>query len=272
MLLVIYLVWYSLFAKQNPELYRKVEPYHKKILAVVIVLTIFPATWGLIGLGFAAAPFILAAWGISKAKGKSEHIEAERQYYQQYQDQKPTGKKLSPSVPKRKKIVNSFNKKYKLNLKEEQVDRIVDASYMSFGWEREIIDMDKEYSTISQWYSSETSWLRAYFHAFNVQTVSSDFEMQRQIVLDSFENIFLGVQPGNFNTIDACVTSMNNRYMTAFDDTTFMIAYRFLQANGKQVTLPHVQVVDTDSAMEDMMKKYDSMQDASAAPGTTGTM
>ncbi len=271
MLLVIYLIWYSLFAKQNPELYRKIEPYHKKIFVVLLILTVFPATWGLIGVGFAFAPFFLVAWAISKAKGKSEHIESERQYYQQYQEQKPTGKKLTPSVPKRKKIVQSFSRKYKLNLTEEQVDRIVDASYMSFGWEREIIDMEKEYSTISQWYSSETSWLRAYFHAFHVQTVSSDFEMQRQIVLDSFDNIFLGAQPENFDTVDACVMSINNRYMTAFDDTTFMIAYRFLQANGRNVKLPHVHVADANADMEDMMRKYDSMGNAPKGSGTAGT-
>lgn len=46
--------------------------------------------------------------------------------------------------------------------------------------------------------------------------------------------------------------------MTNFDDISFMMAYRFLEANGRKYTLGEVEILHTDDELSDLKKKYDA--------------
>ena len=155
------------------------------------------------------------------------------------------------------RIVRKFNKKFDLSLREEEIEKIVNGSFHSEEWAREIAAMKERYSTESEWYSGETAWLRAYLRAFNVQNVSSDFKLQREMCLDNLNDIFASTDFSTFYSIDACIEYINNRYMTNFNDISFMIAYRFLEKNGKKYKLPSTDIVEATSEIDRLAEKYD---------------
>lgn len=230
-----------MYGRNNPKIYSKL---HDKFGLIVFLLFIFSglssfsSSFGVLLLvsliiAVVGAPFWLIAWLISKsAKGKARQKQNDYDYYTQHYSQSDakagmTVTGLTKAVPKRRKIIQKFNQKYDLYLTDEEINRIVDASYMSNCWEREILDMDQKYDTISQWYRGDSAWLRAYLHAFPVQNVTSDFESQRSICLDTFYQIFAEIDPGKYESVESCVREINHRFMTNFDDITFSVAHRF---------------------------------------------
>jgi len=279
--LIIFLIWYNLHAKSNPKIYHGLRDKLSKIIVGLVFFSLFTSfipsflfgTMGvLLALLIGFSPFIFAGWIISKILGvfkpnkQEQYVQAKcnsSKGYATYTEFDKKRKKassitgLTKSVPKRRKILDKFNKKYDLTLTDKEIDRIVDASYMSYGWEKEISDMQNEYSSINEWYSTDTCWLRAYIRAFAVQSISSDFEMQRQICLNSFEQIFYEINPESYANIDDCVDAINNRYLTFFDESSFMIAYRFLEANGKRFKLPHSNIYRNESDIDRLKRKYD---------------
>ena len=245
-----------MYGRNNPKIYSKL---HDKFGLIVFLLFIFSglssfsSSFGVLLLvsliiAVVGAPFWLIAWLISKsAKGKARQKQNDYDYYTQHYSQSDakagmTVTGLTKAVPKRRKIIQKFNQKYDLYLTDEEINRIVDASYMSNCWEREILDMDQKYDTISQWYRGDSAWLRAYLHAFPVQNVTSDFESQRSICLDTFYQVFSEIDPGKYESMESCVREINHRFMTNFDDITFSVAHRFLADNGYKFELPHFDV------------------------------
>lgn len=201
-----------------------------------------------------------------KAKAKQDDYSYYKQHYSQPSENKGTTVTgLTRAVPKRRKIVQKFNQKYDLYLTEEEINRIVDASYMSNCWEREILDMDQKYDTIAQWYRGDSAWLRAYLHAFPVQNVTSDFESQRSICLDTFYQIFAEIDPGKYESVESCVREINQRFMTNFDDITFSIAHRFLADNGYSFSLPRYDMHGAKSDIDRLKDKYDRESGSTAS-------
>lgn len=263
-LLIIFILWYCIFAKTNPEIYKKIGNMFGKIVKWLIIFSIITSIipsifagsvriiFSLLGIGFAFAPVFAIIWFVKRLQGRNKKKEDNYNY------ENVQRTSLTKSVPKRRKIVSRFSKKYNLNLTEKEIERIVDASYISYGWEREISDMNRNYDSLYEWYDSDANWLRAYFRIFPIQNVSSDFEMQKQMCLDVYERIFTEMPPQSYNSVDACIEAVNNRYMTAFDETTFMIVYRFLQRNGRKIELPRADVLRSESELERLMHAYDN--------------
>lgn len=260
-----------MYGRNNPKIYSKL---HDKFGLIVFLLFIFSglssfsSSFGVLLLvsliiAVVGAPFWLIAWLISKsAKGKARQKQNDYDYYTQHYSQSDakagmTVTGLTKAVPKRRKIIQKFNQKYDLYLTDEEINRIVDASYMSNCWEREILDMDQKYDTISQWYRGDSAWLRAYLHVFPVQNVTSDFESQRSICLDTFYQVFSEIDPGKYESVESCVREINHRFMTNFDDITFSVAHRFLADNGYKFELPHFDVRGVKSDIDRLKDKYD---------------
>ncbi|MBO5509760.1 MAG: hypothetical protein J5962_04795 [Lachnospiraceae bacterium] len=285
---VMFLIWYNLFGKSNPRIYRAIEGKIDKIFGAVILFSIFSSVLpgiggiaiGLFVLLLMFSPIFVIGWIISKllggGKNKGNTQDNWNSYYKQsvggndpYKNSaynRSSGKKtsikpsltgLTKSVPKRRKIIERFNKKYNLNLTPSEIDRIVDSSYVSFSWEREIYDMDTDLNSVYEWYNSETNWLRAYLRVFPVQTVSSDFQRQHEICVEVFDQIFKEIKPSTYPSTEACIEAINNKYFTSFDDTTFMIAYNFLERNGRPHDLPRADVMRAESELDKLMSKYD---------------
>lgn len=266
-ILIFFIFWYALYGKNNPKIYRKIQPKLGIIvivlfllsglsswLPILLILTVLAVVFGL--------PIGIAIMIIRRLTGGKKQKKSDYTYYQQHYSQ-PEKKKgttvtgLTRTVQKRIKIVQKFNQKYDLTLTEEEINCIVDASYMSNCWEREIYDMDIKYETVSEWYRTDSAWLRAYLRVFPVQNVTSDFENQKRICLDAFYQIFSEVDPGKYVSVADCVNEMNKRFMTSFDEITFSIAHRFLQGQGYSFSLPHYDVRGTKSDIENLQEKYD---------------
>ena len=272
-ILVIFLVWYAIFGRNNPNTYSKIDGKLGKIIFWLVVLTVFPAfipgvLGAMFGLTVAAlailaafSPIIIPAVIIGKllGGGKKKHKKGSTVYAPE-ERKMTTG--LTKSVPKRRKIIRKFNKKYDLNLTEDEINKIVDASYMSFAWEKEIRDMNEDYDNVFEWYNSMTNWLRAYLKSFPVHTVSSDFARQKEIVMETFDQLLNEVKPSSYSSLEECIEDINNKYFCVLDETTFMMMYRFLQACGKNHKLPNSSLIKHESDIDILKKKYDQTANA----------
>ncbi|SCY53155.1 hypothetical protein SAMN02910292_01975 [Lachnospiraceae bacterium XBB2008] len=173
---------------------------------------------------------------------------------------KPLKSSILPKASgRRTKIVNKFNEQYNLYLTEEQIRNIVAASYMSNAWKQEVEAMYTKYDSVYQWLVGDTAYLRAYLRAFAVQDVTSDFRQQQQIVTDSFEEIFQYSDTISGLSLERRIEMINSKFLTNFDDITYMIAYRYLEAIGHHHELEKTTLTRIDGTFDDLVAKYENM-------------
>ena len=261
---VILIYWYFTSGRNNPKFY-----WHKKLIFFFIIACILSSfipnlLVASIILLILAAPFIIihkiitsiiksfkrtstgnaGTYNTTMTAGKRTHNNVNKSA-------------LPSAVPKRIKLLKKFNDKYNLTLKESQINTIVNASYVTHGWERFLESMTHDYSSIHEWFhSSYDNWLRVYIYVFNVQTISSDMEQQKRICLDSFYQIFSSINLAEYNTPAWDIEKINNEFLTNFDDVTFMIAYRFLERNGKTFELGRPEVISAKDDIDNLKAKY----------------
>ncbi len=166
---------------------------------------------------------------------------------------------LPKAAGRRTKIVNKFNEQYSLYLTEEQIRNIVAASYMSNAWKQEVEAMYVKYDSVYQWLVGDTAYLRAYLRAFAVQDVTSDFIQQQRIVTESFEEIFKYSDTISGLTLERRIEMINSKFLTNFDDITYMIAYRYLESLGYHHDLEITQLNRIDGTFDDLVAKYENM-------------
>ena len=267
-LIIFLIIIYNVMIKTNPKLHDKMKGRVPFFIALFIVLQILAFIGGnlsniignLLAFGFIASPFIFISWIVKKIKGIGNKKTSEE--YQEIKREVGADIKLTESVPKRKKIVEKFNEKYSLCLTNDQIDRIVEASYSSYSWLRELYDMNKDYKFASQWIEENNDWLRTYLFVFPVMDISSDFARQEQIVEDTYYAIFNDIDPKNCYSVEDCIIKINNKYMTRFDEKTFMEAYRFLQKHHHNFKLPGADrnILRNESEVEKLAEKYDAFK------------
>ena len=171
-----------------------------------------------------------------------------------------TKSKILPRRQNRRlKILKNFNNKFDLNLTEEQMQSIVNSSYMSETWKRELESMTVHYDSVYEWFQGETRYLRAYLYAFRVQEITSDIYQQEQICMHAFEQVWNYADSLSSLSLEERIQRVNDTYYTQFDNITFMIAYRFLEARGRKHKLDTLDPVQSGDDMEDLKKKYDTM-------------
>ena len=161
---------------------------------------------------------------------------------------------------KRKKIVKKFSDRYGLNLSDGDIAQIVKASYMSTAWSREICYMNQKYETVYSWFATSNPWLKAYMFAFPLQQISSDFAMQEQIVYTAFDQIFSDILSKPNITVAEAIWEINSKYYTQFDESTFMMAYRFMEQKGKRYKLNLGDVISGTSDIDELLSKYEHTQ------------
>ncbi len=166
---------------------------------------------------------------------------------------------LPSSTRKRRRIVEKFNERYELSLSRVDIDRIVDASYLSTDWAREICYMNQKYETIYSWYATVNPWLKVYLYVFQVQNISSDFAMQERIAFDAFDQVFSDACADPNVPLDVVIQRINEKYFTNFDETTFMIAYRYMESKGKRYTISFNPVINGQADIDDLLKKYEQL-------------
>ena len=163
---------------------------------------------------------------------------------------------LPSSAVKRRKIVAKFNEKYELCLTDAQIQSIVNSSYMSQTWRREVEAMDRKYESMYEWFQGPTGWLRVYLYVFKVQDISSDIQLQENIVAHSFDEIFNYADECETFTIHDTIERINNHFMTTFDDATFAAAYRFLEMKGRRHVIKTHRVVRNEDTIDELESKY----------------
>ncbi len=282
MSLLIFFIVFFLLRGATPRDQRKSDVIKLLIglyIASAILSSVMPALTGVAGLAFIG--FIIYRL-VRKSQQKTRDYQNQQQ--QTYNDthgyQEPTAgyrqaqagtgsysytsgtaRTHSSILPhqanKRLKIVRNFNKKFNLALTDEQMDRIVNSSYMSETWKREVEAMTVKYNSVYEWFQGETRYLRAYLYAFNVQEVSSDITQQEQICMHAFEQVWSYADSMNHLSLEERIRKVNDTYFTKFDNNTFMIAYRFLEARGRKHKLDAMDPIQTGDDMEDLKKKYD---------------
>lgn len=181
--------------------------------------------------------------------------------YQEWREQakkESKGTLLPAAAKKRKKIVESFNDKWQLYLTPEQIKSIVDASYFSEIWKKEIEAMTRKYETLAQWYQGYTKWLRVYLRVFHVQEVTSDIRQQESICTYAFEEVFQYADALSNMPLSEKIRAVNEKFYASFDDVSFMIAYRFLESKGKKHDLGASGIVREDADIDELLHKYDT--------------
>lgn len=254
----------------------------KKVILGLIMFSIFggalmPSIGALIGLtivlGAIIAPPIVFFMILNSIFGKkkkdiryNQSNDSTGSFYadrnQRYDKPKQNVKSslIPKQASKRRKIIEKFNKKYELFLTESQIQRIVDASYYSVEWEREISDMSKEYASVYEWFTGNTAWLRAYLKSFRIQNISSDFGQQKQICFNELDQVFRDTDLSASYADEARIREVNDKFFTNFDDISFMIAYRFLEANGRKYDIGgKSSVIKNEDEAETLAHKYEKM-------------
>lgn len=252
-IVVVFFIWYFVIGRNRPDIYNKLTGKLPLLIIVMIALGAFSFMLPLAGILFSllspilvfAVPFIFIIGAIKKSKKEDVDV-----------NDRKRNDFLTKAVPKRTKIITKFNRKYGLLLTKEQIQMIVNASYISYEWENEIIAMDADYNTIYEWFGANP-WLRAYLYAFNVQELSADFIDQRAIVLKAFKQIFSEMDFLKYATRKDMLWDLNNKYMTRFDDVTFMIAYRFLADSGYSYDIGGGRVVRNQDEADILKQKYE---------------
>lgn len=176
--------------------------------------------------------------------------------YQSTSAKKVSSRILPRAVKKREKIVATFNEQYHLCLTEDEQKRMVEASYLSEGWKRELEAMSERYDAAQQWLMGPTCWLRVYMYVFCVQTISSDFQRQETICMETFDEVMQYAESLTELTLEEKITRVNDRFFSSFTETSFMMAYRYMQSKGKTYQLEQVEVMKNETEAEQIMSKY----------------
>jgi len=266
---IFMIIWYNLWGKNNPRIYRKLQVRKNKNIVkwIVIGLIVF-SFFGEdllaagIGLAVAAAPFLII-WKLIQSSAEKNKRRSSVDYQAIYRSEQRDFS-LPKDVKKRAKIVTKFNEKYDLNLNEEQIMRIVEASYVNYYWEKEIFDMTKDYSIPLEWYQGETSWLRSYLKAFPSMNIVSDFAGQFEVVEREFRRILDETDMTRYYSVDDCIEDINRRYNLWFDEQTFTMMLRYMADRGYPVRMPSPADFHYESEMDRLAQKYD--EDGAAAP------
>lgn len=181
--------------------------------------------------------------------------------YRQYTANTTAKTTLPKAIQKRKKIVDVFNTKFHLYLTPEQVNSIVNSSYMSEIWRKELEAMDKKYESVYEWFQGYTKWLRVYLYAFHVQEVTSDIRQQENVCIYAFEEVFKYVDTLHGMTLAEKIAHVNDKFYASFDDISFMIAYRYLEEKGKKHDLSGADIIRDDEEIDNLLKKYEQMKE-----------
>ncbi|MDD6327850.1 MAG: hypothetical protein PUA62_05305 [Lachnospiraceae bacterium] len=201
----------------------------------------------------AFAAFMLIAWPIKAIISMKYRSNTNRAVVQE--EEKIA---IPESVLARRKIVVKFNERFSLKLTDAQIDAIVSGSFQSRMWANEIYEMDQKYNDISEWYAGETGWLRAYMKVFSVQNIATDFDIQKEICVKNFNEVFASIDASACDSVQDWIDKCDAMFLTNFDESGYMIAYKFLEKNGHKYELPNMNIVKVENELSDLMKKYES--------------
>ena len=156
----------------------------------------------------------------------------------------------------RKKIITKFNEKYNLTLTKQDISLISSATYMSIEWASEVYSMERKYDSLYEWLGQGNSWLRVYLYVFNVQSISPVFNKQEELVFQAFNTIFSEMCVDDTLPIEVVIQNINYKYLTNFDEATFMMAINYMESKGKRYKYGSPVLTRMSSDIENLTRKY----------------
>ena len=260
---IIFLIAFLIFFKNSKPDTRNSDFFKYVVFGTIALSVVSSVIEPFAGFGILA----LIIWGISKLLKKRKNKTREKKYshgenardYNKnyYYTREQQEQDALPSKPKkRRRIVEEFNEKYSLCLTPAQISSIVNASYMSEIWRNEIYAMSRKYTVVYEWFNDSMAWLRAYLYVFKVQDVISDINEQERICVYAFNEIFSYADSLGQMPLSMKIKYINDKYMTNFDDATYMIAYRFLEQRGIKHNESNPDIVNKDAEVDELLKKY----------------
>ena len=166
---------------------------------------------------------------------------------------------LPESPKKREKIIKKFNKEYALNLTSHQIENIVNVTYASREWANELKMMERSYVSPYEWMMNGPYWLRIYMTAFPIMDIVPDYKLQEDVVIRAFDEVFTyGCGPGNL-PLEVVVENINTKFLTKFDDVTFLRAVEYMKSKGKEYSFATSVMDSVNTQMYDLESKYDRM-------------
>ena len=167
---------------------------------------------------------------------------------------------LSFNLPKRQgareKIIKKFCKLYNISLDDNDIKTMASASYLSNEWAAEIAAMTFKYNSVYEWMGSGRSWFRIYITTFNMIDVFSAFSRQEQYVFETFDKIFTDICVDDTLPVEVIVENINRKYLTNFDEVSFMQAIAYMEANGRKYHFGSPVLTSVDSELDKLAKKY----------------
>ena len=167
---------------------------------------------------------------------------------------------LSYNLPKRQgareKIIKKFCKQYNISLDDNDIKTMASASYLSTDWASEIAAMRFKYNSLYEWMGSGRSWFRIYITTFNMIDVFSAFSRQEQYVFETFDRIFSDICVDDTLPVEVIVENINRKYLTNFDEVSFMQAIAYMEANGRRYHFGSPILQSVDSELDKLAKKY----------------
>lgn len=262
---VIFLIIFFIIFKKSKQDHQRGDAFKYFFFFMLFASIIGSISPLFIGFGVMGLFF----WGIYKLinirKINNNNRRFDSQEFNSYNFYEPQNRAnskevLSQSPNKRRKIIRKFNELYNLCLTDAQINSIVNASYISEIWKNEIFDMTKSYEVPYQWMNGKTGWLRAYLYVFKVQDINVDFDEQERICAYAFNAVFSYADTLKGMPLNMIIKYVNEKFLTSFDDTTYMIAYRFLEQRGVSHSIPNPNIVNTNSEIDELLKKYNKSE------------
>lgn len=243
------------------------------------MITLF-TMWALVSSG--TWPFLIIVYIIAKNSGKLDEMKNRDQdgsnpFYNSFSQSRYSGYHTAPgennfkranaknisnpyNLPRRengrKKIISKFNDRYNLTLTSQDIKNIAEATYMSIEWASEVYSMDRKYDSVYEWLGQGNSWLRVYLYVFNVQNISAVFNKQEELVFQSFNTIFSEMCTDDTLPTEVIIQNINSKYLTNFDETTFMLAINYMESKGKRYKYGAPILTRMESDIETLARKY----------------
>lgn len=243
------------------------------------ILTLF-VTWGILASG--GWPLLIIAYIIAKNSGYLDKLKNNNQndsnpFYNSFSQGRYSCYNTAPEenhskraksknvsnpydLPRRengrRKIISKFNDKYNLTLTSDEIRTIASATYMSIEWASEVYSMDRKYDSLYEWLGQGNSWLRIYLYVFNVQNISAVFNKQEELVFQSFNTIFSEMCVDETLPTEVIIQNINSKYLTNFDETTFMLAINYMESKGKRYKYGAPILTRMESDIENLTRKY----------------
>ena len=172
---------------------------------------------------------------------------------------------LPDSSYKREDIIIAFSNRYSVGISDEDRQAIVDATYYSNDWERELEAMTNDYANLGMWYTKDDKkmcWLRVYLAAFPVKEISSDIDEQYSITVEKhFINLYKAICKRDFLTNEEIIKYINETFLLNFDKNSFAVWKAYMKDNDFIIKLKNEGQVGFDTDINKLMRNYSDNDD-----------